>query len=495
MAENENQDTTRNRPQREFPFIPRVINPIKIKNVFIFSADEDIRKSQGVIRAEMPWIQGRVLSNPLMVSEIRSSNPTVMILDDTAMNLVDINKIRQNNDSIVIVLLSYHKLVHCSPPSIAQKVFPYTAYADLIFAVNRHEFNPGRIITSVVRAAEDHLNIEKRSGISRFILLIVDDEPSWPSQFLPLLYEIIGQRVDVKVTRTYEEALRFLFGVQNEEEIPGNYAESGNGDQIVCLITDIFFPKGEDINSNAGKDLIRLVKKYYARIPIIIASKAAEEADLSGAGFVLPKGDPGSLVTLRRYIRDLTGIGDFVIHDESGEELYRLKDVREMYRLFLKADSEGPEAERLRSLIEMYGEKDKFSTWFYMHSLQELGDRLRPQKMKGKRMVTIMKRLLKRELLRMSYIPLIVDGIKANNLQGLLHMLYAVPPEKIQPLSDNDIISSWLDQKGYSELAEELRPIHGSGAYLREVIAEIVNKWIIIYEKRSEESPELPESV
>jgi hypothetical protein len=495
MAHRENKDTTGKHAHREFPFIPRVINPIKIKEVIIFSADEEIRKSQGIIRAEMPWAQVRVLSNPQMASDIRSNDATVMIMDDTAMNLIDTSEIRQNNSNIVIVLLSFHRLVQCSPPSIAEKEFPYTAKADLIFAVDRNEFTADRIITSVVRAAEDHLNIETGSGIRRFILLIVDDEPSWPSQFLPLLYEIIGQRADVKITRTYEEAMRFLFGVENEEAIGGNHGESGNGDQVVCLITDIFFPKGENINGEAGKVLISLVNKYYARIPIIIASKAAEAAELSGAGFILPKGDPGSLETLKRYIRDYTGIGDFVIHDEGGKELYRLKDLREMYSLFMKANDENSDAERLRLIIEKYGQKDMFSTWFYMHSFRELGDRLRPQKMKGKRMVTVMKRLLKREILRMSQTPLIIDGIKAFDLIDLLHMLSVIGPEKIQSLSDNDIISSWLDHTGYSELAEELRPIHGTGNELRDAIARIIENWIKEYPQKSVDSPEQPGSI
>lgn len=478
----------------EVPFVPRIINPIKIRQVVLFAADEAVRASREIIRAEMPWADVQVLSNPQAVSDIRFDGAMVIIMDDMALNLVDTDRVRRNNPNVVIVLLSFHRFVQCSPPAAALKEYPYTAKADLIFAANRDEFAPEKIITSVVRAAEDHLNIDKCSENRRFILLIVDDEPSWSSQFLPILYNIIGQRADVKITRTYEEALRFMFGVEDESLIREDYREYGNGDQVVCLITDIFFPKAGQVDSEAGRSLIRLTNKYYVRIPIIIASKAAEAAEFAGAGFVLPKGDPGSLETLRTYIRDLTGIGDFVIQDEAGRELYRLKDIRDMYRLLTRAGGDDPQAEQLRSILEMYGERDMFSTWFYMHSLRELGDKLRPKRHKGKRLIAELEASLQREFQRMRRIPLMIGGTKILNLDGLLTTLQATTPETIAPFSDNDIISSWLDSRGYSELAEKLRPIHGKGTQLREVIIEIVEEWMRIYENRGDHVPDPPEA-
>jgi len=41
-----------------------------------------------------------------------------------------------------------------------------------------------------------------------------------------------------------------------------------------------------------------------------------------------------------------------------------------------------------------------------------------------------------------------------------------------------------LDRKGYTELAEELRPIHGSGEKLVRSLASRVRKWIKLYQKQ-----------
>lgn len=466
--------------KREFKFIPRIINPVKIVNAVIFSADEQVRKASEILKENMPWVQVKILRDPISTSNYQSEKPSVLMFDDVAMNIVDAEKIKQNNNDAVLVLLSSNHSIHCSPPSVAQENFPYTSRADLIFAINKTELAPENILPSIVRCAEDKLNIEKYSKARRFIFLIVDDEPRWFSQFLPVLYDIIGQRSDVMLTRTYEETLRFLFGVENEAEIYGkNYRLHGHGDDVVCVITDIFFPKGDNLSGDAGREFCNLIKRYYPRIPIIIASKAKESDDLKEFAFVMPKGDIGSLQILKNCIHDFTGMGDFVIQSKKRNIYLRVKNIHQLYDVLIKAETD-PE---LRSLLEIYGEKDFFSTWLYMHGFREIGDKLRPKRDKGQRLVSTLKRYIVREILRMDYTPLIIDGIKIFNLQDLLHTLRTIEPEKIQYFSDNDLFSIWLDRKGYTELAEEFRPVHGSGHKLERTLADIVEKWIGIYQQ------------
>jgi hypothetical protein len=229
------------KPDREFVFIPRIINPVKMANAIVLSAGEEVREAGRALRERMPWVKTRVLANPSSASDYTSDQTSVFIFDDTAMILVDADRIRQNNRDVVLVLLSSNPFIYCSPPSAAQEKFPYTSKADLVFAMNSREFTPHRIITSVVRSAEDLINIEKYSRVRRFIFLIVDDEPRWFSQFLPVLYDIVGQRADVRITRTYEETLGFLFGVENESEIDNeSYRFTGYGDETISIATPVW---------------------------------------------------------------------------------------------------------------------------------------------------------------------------------------------------------------------------------------------------------------
>ena len=268
--------------------------------------------------------------------------------------------------------------------------------------------------------------------------------------------------------------MNFIFGVETEAEITNETLHScGYGDDIVCLITDIFFPKGSDLTYAAGKDLIRLCRTYFPRIPIIIASKTKEADVFRKTNFVLPKGDPGSLETLKKYIQDYTGMGDFIILNKQGTVLHRVKNISEMMGILDKADEDSKDAEELRELLNTYGEKDLFSTWLYMHSFRELADELRPKRVSDLQLVPELKKYLSRELRKVERTPLILDDNKIYNLQDMIGVLKRIDPAKLQEFSDNDIISSWLDRQGYTELAEELRPIHGSGKKLVRTLIDI----------------------
>jgi hypothetical protein len=469
---------------REYQFVPRVINPVRLRRAVLFAADAALRESQKTLNESLPWLEIEVLADPASALRATSEEPGVFLFDDTALGILDAAAIRRRNPNAVVVLLTFQTLIQCSPPQVALQKYPYTAGADLVFAVSRDEFAPEKILPSVVRAAEDLLNIEKYSRAPRFIFHIVDDEPRWFSQFLPVLYGIIGQRADVKITRTYEESLRFLFGVEDESRIePRKYLSRGQGDDVVCLITDIFFPRGEELQSHAGLDLIRLVNTYYPRIPVIIASKAKEALEFKDLGFILPKGDPGSLQKLSDYIHSFTGLGDFLVYGHDGRELRRAKNIHGICRVLLDAEQDTPAGRELQEILESYGEKDKFSTWLYMHSYRELGDRLRPRRGRGRQLITMLKRHLRLEIARSERMPLLIDGDKIFSLADLQRSLQTLPVSRIQPYSDDDIISSWLDRKGYPELAEELRPIHGSGPRLRQTLTEIVGRWKKAYEE------------
>jgi hypothetical protein len=172
-----------------------------------------------------------------------------------------------------------------------------------VFAANRTDLAPATIIASVVRAAEDDLDVAALSGPRRPILLLVDDEPRWLSQFLPVLYPIIGRRVAVKIARTYEQAVHFLLGASDELGVAEAGVARGRGRDVVCLVADMVFPRGGQVSSDAGRALVALFARRFPGLPIIIASKSPEAAALSGAGLVVPKGDPGSLGLLARHLR------------------------------------------------------------------------------------------------------------------------------------------------------------------------------------------------
>ena len=471
--------------RRDLPFVPRVVNPVRVEEVILLAAAEEVRAARRAIESALPWTKVRVCSNPLALQAACADRPTVVVVDDTALNLADIAAARRCCSRLVVVLLSAHRLVQASPPAFAREACPYVAQADLVFAVDATRWAPERTVLAAIRAAEDHLNIEQRPDVHRFIFLVVDDEPRWFSEFLPVLYEIIGQRAGVRLARTFEEASRFLFGTADESEMGLLPAVQGHGDDVIGLITDMYFPRGGVVTGDAGRALVELVACRYPRIPIIVASKTREADELCADALVLPKGDPGFLPALRAYIRDRTGMGDFVIADRDGQEWYRLKDVRDMRQMLVEASSPEPTAEELRRILSAYGEQDRFSSWFHMHGFRRLADRLRPERLTGEPMVALLRRELTRELARVRRTPLVLDGHRVTDLPTLLAVLRSAPPERIQAAADHDTLSGWLDLQGCSELADDLRPVHGRGVEFREAVAAVVAKWMDIYSRRA----------
>jgi hypothetical protein len=476
---------SKNPSEHEYKFSPRIINPKKIENAIIFSADEKIRNASHILADRMPWLKAVIFGDPVSVAKYRARKPTVIIFDDMALSFTNTNQLRNDNRDIVIVLLSSNGYIQCSPPSKAVEKYPFTDKADLVFGIDDDDNNVEKTIVSAIRCAEDKLNIEKYSKARRYIFLIVEDEPRWFSQFVTVLYDIIGQRADVMLTRTYEETLQFLFDVQDETDIhKEDYRSHGRGDDVVCIITDMFFPKGKNLKYDAGKEIIELINTYYPRIPIMIASKARKGYDLKDFAFVMAKGESDSLQTLRGYVHDFTGMGDFLILDESGKTLYRISNIREMYRMIEAAELESEGSRILRERLEYYGDKDFFSTWLYMHGYRELADRLRPKRAAGRELVSLLKTNIKKEIGKLKNMPLSIDGIKVYTLQELLLTLRSIDPVKIQSLSNNDIFSIWLDKQGYNELAGEFRPIHGSGDKLKHRLIALLEKWVELYQRK-----------
>ena len=471
----------------EFPFVPRIINPIKIGHVVVFAGETLIREAARLLIEDMPWIQVEILHDPGTVSRFEAEGALVFICDDTALPLVDTDMIRQNNRDAVVVLLTANPYIQCSPPRPALERYPYTGKADLVFAYDTAECVPRVIINPVVRAAEDLINVRASSDVRRFIFLVVDDEPRWLSQFLPVLYSIIAQRADVMVTRTFEETLQFLFAAEEESGIiPEVMRTRGYARDVVFLITDIFFPRGEETESDAGRDLIRLVNQFYPRIPIVIASKAEEAEAFRDQAFLLSKGDPGSLEELSDHIRDFSGMGDFLVLDQSGEVRYRNRNIRDIHRMILEAERDDPEGRELREIVESYAEKDRFSTWLYMHSYRELADVLRPRHTRGKELISLLTKNLEDQIAQLEATPLVIDDRRIYSISDLLDVLRTASEETVQPFSDNDVFSSWLDRQGYSELAEELRPIHGSGQELGRTLVSVIEKWRVFYDESAD---------
>ena len=159
---------------------------------------------------------------------------------------------------------------------------------------------------------------------------------------------------------------------QNFEEAWELYERyAGN---VLGIITDVSFPRGGELDHEAG---IRLAEEVRARdedLPILIQSMESEHEEQAlavGAEF-MSKHSPHLLEDLRQYILDHFGFGDFVFKLPDGTEVMRAHPAcgRCCRRL-----AEVPD----ESLIYHAG-RNHFSAWLKARTEFELASMMRPRK-------------------------------------------------------------------------------------------------------------------
>ena len=436
----------------------RVISPLRVEKLYVCATDQKVRSALESLRNNLPLTDVQFLNNPAQMAQKSSEGFSVLMVDDVGAQFLDAASFRKNNPLGRIILLSKNIFIGGAPPSEAELNYAYTSKADHVFFTGYERYDIGAVLFAAARCAKDKMNIEMGVRAKRFIYLVVDDEPRWHSEFLPVLYRIIGQRAAVLTARTYEEA---------------NGVVMQHADDIVCLISDIFIPRGDNQGPH-GKNLVETVKRNYPRIPIIVASKAGQAEELRQIAFIMMKGDEGALAELERYLKDFTGLGDFLFYD-GGKSIGRASTLFELRDQIGKMPA---------TVLENYAEKDYFSTWAYMHAYRRAGDMLRPRHDKGEMLRQMLISVFDAEVENVRKEPLrLIDekGVvvaEVMSLKSLVESLKTLDVEMLEFYSEKDGFSTWLMRKGYSELADELRPVCGKGEELRAKLIGIVGKWM-----------------
>src|SRR5438045_9562124 len=84
-------------------------------------------------------------------------------------------------------------------------------------------------------------------------------------------------------------------------------------ENVLAVISDVEFPRGGVMDSDAGVDLARRVRERQPDIPVMLQSSRADKQALArsiGASFLL-KGSPPLLHQLQRFIIDHLAFGAF----------------------------------------------------------------------------------------------------------------------------------------------------------------------------------------
>ncbi len=252
---------------------------------------------------------------------------------------------------------------------------PALAAIDRVFVWNGYS----KLFIGMIRHVEDLRNVEAdtSTGMAKVILLI-EDSVRYYSRYLPLLYQVVlrqtaslieGERggetwkllrsrarPKVLLASSYEEASRLF-------ELYEPY--------ILTVITDIRFPRGGVLDSEAGFDFIKMAKSRIVDLPVMIQSSEAEVRERAWAldASFADKSSESLEHQLSAYLQTSLGYGAFKFRSPGGEVIGEADNLEEF---LARLHDIPPES------VVFHASRNHFSAWLMARGEIQFARLLRP---------------------------------------------------------------------------------------------------------------------
>ncbi len=196
-----------------------------------------------------------------------------------------------------------------------------------------------KIFFAMVNLLEDKVNADNdtKKGLIRIILL-VEDSARYYSTYLPALYRLVMEQTkalieDVSADELYKMLKlkarpKILLASEFEDAVSifQKYREN-----LLCVISDMRFPRNGIRNDTAGFDLIKEIRKDLPNIPAVLQSSDPEnsKAAYSIKAVFINKNSANLLQDLKSFINYYLGFGHFIYRDKKGGQIAVAKSMRE----------------------------------------------------------------------------------------------------------------------------------------------------------------------
>jgi hypothetical protein len=196
-----------------------------------------------------------------------------------------------------------------------------------------------KVFFAMVSLLEDRVNVENdtQKGLTGVILLI-EDSADYYSSYLPMLYNLVMDQTrnlieDVSTDELYKVLKlrarpKILLASDWESAINifNNYRNN-----LLCVISDMRFPRNGEINEKAGFELIQFIKSHLPNLPTVLQSSDRENAKYAftlKSNFI-NKNSASLLQDLKSFINYYLGFGHFVYRDNRGRQIAVAKSMKE----------------------------------------------------------------------------------------------------------------------------------------------------------------------
>ncbi|MDP8209630.1 MAG: PEP/pyruvate-binding domain-containing protein [Candidatus Stygibacter australis] len=233
------------------------------------------------------------------------------------------------------------------------------------------------LLLAMVKEIEDKWNVanDTQNGLVRVIIL-VEDSIEYYSKFLPVLYQEVMKQTQRLINTELDDVNKRLqmrarpkvllcHDYESAVEYFDKYEEF-----VIGVISDVKFPQNNELNLEAGFNLIEYIKSHNSTLPALLNSSETVNRDQAaklGISF-LNKSSKSYLEKIRHFIKGSLGFGDFIFRDKAGN-------------YFGKADDTARFEELLRNIpvesLLYHSRHNHFSGWLAAHGEFLVAKRIR----------------------------------------------------------------------------------------------------------------------
>ena len=347
----------------------------KVREILLISSSYDafILEEDGSLASRIiNEYRGLNLSQPPRVTRTSSAYAALELLNERVFEMVitmphldemdafslglEIKKIRPK---LPVILLAHSpRGIYPFPEnkdcSGIDKVFIWSGNSDLLLAL--------------VKNAEDRFNVDFDTQKAKVrVLILVEDSPVYYSSFLPLIYkEVVKQTQAVLESGLNEEHRLLTMRARPKILLAENYEEAMELYQkyrsyVFGILSDTRFPKGGQMNVDAGNLLLSQIRKEIPDLPLLLLSSESEnrkKAEEIPAVF-LDKNSPNLLSEIHDFFMTHLGFGDFIFRMPNGKEIGR---AASLYELEMKLPQIPDES------LWYHAKRNHFSNWMMSRS-------------------------------------------------------------------------------------------------------------------------------
>jgi hypothetical protein len=236
-----------------------------------------------------------------------------------------------------------------------------------------------KVFFAMVKLLEDKVNADNdtKKGLTR-IILIVEDSAEYYSSYLPMLYTLIMEQTKNLIEDVSTDELYKVLKLRARPKIllASDYEDSITiynkyKDCLLCVISDMRFPKNGVLYDTAGFDLIRHIKKDLPNLPSVLQSSDPGNAKYAYSlkSNFINKNSESLLQDLKSFINYYLGFGHFVYRDTNGRQIAVAKSMKE-FEAYLQTVPED-------SLV-YHSMKNHFSLWLMARGEVKIAKMINP---------------------------------------------------------------------------------------------------------------------